>query len=150
MSLGTVQKYNQFPDLVLRSANRQWDDPAAGSAMFILATSTYTPSPAHSTAADLGANVITTGNGSPINVATPVQTLLANVTWFSSGGANFGNPVTITAKYLVCVQPVVAGNYAATAKLLWYVDLSSGGGSLVVSAGSFNILPPVNGWVDIT
>jgi hypothetical protein len=151
MALGTVENYNQMVDVLMSDANRNWDDATAGSNMFVLVTASYTPATTHTTGADLGANVITTGDGSPINVPSPAVNQLVAATWLNSGAADFGSAVTITAKYLICVQPVTAGTYASTAKLLWYVDLNVGAGlSLSSTAAEFRILVPANGWLDIT
>jgi hypothetical protein len=152
MAVGTVTKYNQFLDVIMGTADRQWDDGTAGSCMFVLVTSGYTPVATHTTAADLGANVITSGNGAPINVPSPAVNNTSGVTWLNSSNAAFGNPVTITAKYLVCIQPVTAATYATTAKLLWYVDLNTAGSGSSVSstADVFTVNTPASGWISIT
>jgi hypothetical protein len=151
MALGTVDNYNQMLDVLMSDVNRNWDDATAGSNMFVLATSAYTPVATHTTGADLGANVITSGDGAPINVPSPAVNQLVAATWLTSGNADFGSTVTITAKWLICVQPVTAGTYASTAKLLWYVDLNVGSGlSLSSTASEYRILVPTNGWLDIT
>lgn len=151
MALGTVDNYNQMASILLANANRDWDNATAGSNMFVLATSSYTPSASHTTGADLGANVITSGDGAPINVTAPSVTQVGSSAWLASGEANFGSAVTITAKYLICVQPVTAGTYASTAKLLWYVDLNVGAGlSLSSTSSEYRILQPTNGWIDFT
>jgi len=153
MAISAVTTYNQFEGLMLSTANRQWDDPTAGNIMYILASATYTPSVSDTTAAAIGANVIASGDGAPIAAAslavdattTPGSALL------KSADAAFGAAVTITAKYLVAVQPVTPGTYASTAKLLWYVDLDDTSTASTVSSttSTFSINQPAAGWVSI-
>jgi len=152
MAVGAVTRYTQIFDILLGNANRQWDNAAAGNIMFGLVTNGYTPSAAHTTAGDLYTNIITGGDGSPINATTTPVNVNAGVTWLTSGAAAFGNPVSITAKYLVCMQPVAAGTYASTAKLLWYVDLdtTSGSSSISSTASEFTVNTPTNGWLNLT
>jgi hypothetical protein len=151
MAIGTVTKYNQFLDVIMGTDNRQWDDVSAGSGMFVLVTNGYTPAATHTTAADLGVNVITSGDGAPINVASAAVNNSTGTTWLTSANASFGSPVTIIAKYLICVQPVVAGTYASTAKLLWYLDLDTTSSSTSVSStnSEFSVNVSANGWVSI-
>ena len=152
MAVGSVTKYTQIFDLMLGDAFRQWDNATAGNIMFGLVTNGYTPSAAHTTAGDLSTNIITVGDGLPIAATSLAVNVNAGVTWMTSADAAFGNPVSITAKYLVCMQPVTAGTYASTAKLLWYVDLdnSSGSASITSTASEFTVHVPTNGWISIT
>jgi hypothetical protein len=149
MAVGAVTKYTHLWDVLLGEANRQWDDATTGNIMFGLVTNGYTPSAAHTTAGDLSTNIITTGDGVPVNAASTAVNVSAGYTWITSGDAVFGDPVSITAKYLVCMQPVVAGTYASTAKLLWYVDLddTSGSTSITSTASEFTVHTPTNGWI---
>lgn len=151
MAVGTVTKYNQLLDVLMGDADRQWDDATAGSLMFVLVENGYTPDATHTTANDLGANVITAGDGAPINVGTPAVNNSTGTTWLDSADAAFGNPVTITAKYLVCIQPATAATYATTAKLLWYVDLDTTSTSTSLSStnSEFTVSAPANGWISI-
>lgn len=157
MAFGTITKFNQFESILIGDAGRQWDDATAGSCMFVLAKNTYTPDATHTTLANVGVadtDYITTGDGLPINLTNPVidDTTTAGSTYLDSDPANFGVSVTITAKYLMCVQPVVAGTSTTTDKLLWYVDLddASGTASLAAIASDFVINAPINGWVKFT
>lgn len=151
--IGTVAKFNGMEDTILGDADRQWDDATAGSLMFILVDNSYAFDATDVTAADL-TGVISAGDGAPINVTTPTidKTTTPGSTYLDSNDADWGTPVTITAKWLICVQPVTAGTYASTAKLLWALDLddTNGTASKVVAAGEFKYLAPVNGWVKFT
>jgi len=150
MAIGTVTKYNSLEKTIFDTANRQWNDATAGNIMFCLCTNAYTPSATHSTTANL-AGTITSGNGAPI-AATALaidNTTTAGTTYYDSADADFGSSVTITAKYLVCVQPVTANTFStSTSKLLWYVDLDTASGSASVSstASIFKINAPNLGW----
>jgi hypothetical protein len=98
--------------------------------------------------------LITSGDGAPI-AATGLaidSTTTAGTTYFDSADAAFGNPVTITAKYLVAVMPETAGTFSATtSKLLFYVDLNTTSASSTVSstADEFTVQAPANGWFKI-
>ena len=151
MSLGAVVKYNNLETNLFETSGRQWDDPVTGNLMFCLARATYTPNATHATTADVGSNLITSGDGSPINVPSPSVngTTTPGTTYYNSGSANFGSAVTIQAKYLICVQPVTAGTFnASTSKLLWYIDLNntSSGSEASSTASDFSIVPQTNGW----
>jgi hypothetical protein len=81
------------------------------------------------------------------------NTTTAGTTYYDSADANFGATVTITAKYLIAVQPVTAGTFSATtSKLLFYVDLDTSSGTAEVSsvASEFVIIAPANGWFKTT
>lgn len=153
MPVGQVKKYDGMEAILNKDANRQWDDATVGNCMFILATNTYTFDSADSTATDL-LGVITAGDGSPINVDNPSidENTVPGTTYIDSDAANFGASVTITAKFLICVQPVIAGTYAATARVVWCVDLdtSSGSASKTSTASDFSINTPTNGWIGST
>lgn len=155
MALGAVTKFNQMESVLLANADRQWDDATAGSCMFVLAKDTYTVAATHTTISNVGiadTDYIATGDGAPVAVATPTidATTTPGTTYLDSDPANFGSTVTITAKYLLCVQPVVAGTVASTSKLLWYVDLETLGGSKSSTSSDFLINQPANGWLDFT
>lgn len=150
MTVGTVTKYNSLEKTIAADANRQWDDATAGNMLFVLAGAGYTPSAAHALTSDL-TNVITSGDGAPI-AATGLaidNTTTAGTTYYDSADANFGAAVTITAKYLIAVQPATANTYnSSTGKLLFYVDLDNTNGSATVSstASDFIVYAPANGW----
>lgn len=153
MSIGSVQPYNQAFGILLGDAGRQWDDAAAGSLFFCLADENYTPSLAHTTTDDIGAALITEGDGAPIPVTNAAvdDTTEAGSTFLQTDHADFGTDVTIEAKYLICAQPVTANTFSATtSKLLWIVDLDDSTTSATVASNpDFAILQPVNGWIKL-
>lgn len=151
MAFGALVRYNKFPGISQEDNQYEWADSSAGAYMFGLVGASYTPDAAHITAADLGANLITTGDGSPINVTGRAVVYTSDgKCWFNSAAANFGSAVTITAKYIVCMMPVATGVHAGTSKLCWYMDMNVGAGLTVSSTSStFVINPPANGWFSI-
>lgn len=129
MAIGAVIKYNQLESILFGDAGRQWDNATAGSCMFCLADETYPPDITDTTTTDVGAALITAGDGAPVNVTTPAldKTTTPGTTYYDADPADFGDPVTIDAKYLICVQPVTAGTFSATtSKLVWFADLNVG------------------------
>ena len=154
MPVGAVTKYNQLEKRLFDTDSRQWNDSAPGSIMFCLVSNGYTPSATHSTTADLGANLLTTGDGAARIAATGLtvdSTTTPGTTYYGSNDITWGSSVTITAKYLVCVQPVTANTFnAATSRLLFYVDLNDTSGTTTVTATAepFSVLAPTNGWFE--
>jgi hypothetical protein len=111
--------------------------------VMVLVTSGYTPvTNTHATWADVSANEVSTGGGytaggqsvtASVSLSTGTVTFnLTAVTWSSA---------TITAKYAVLVRrgssSLVSGD-----KLLAYLDLNSGGGSVSSSSGNFTVSAP--------
>lgn len=146
MSVGQVQVYDQCFQRLTLDAGTQWDVAGSTSFAFVLALSSYTPSDAHTTVADLGTagvDWINSGDGSPIAIPTRSITMLSGATRFLAGNANFGSSVTITAKYLIAVEGDAAG-VLSTDELLWYQDLSQEGGSAQSSASDFVVQAPAN------
>ena len=157
MAVSPVTKYNQLESVLCGTGNRPWNDATAGSCMFILANSTYTPLVTHTTVANVGTagvNYIGSGDGAPMAVASPTidAATTPGTTMFKSADANFGASVTLNAKYLVCVQPVTAGVIASTSKLLWYTDLNTATASseAYASASEFKVNMPATGWFKTT
>lgn len=150
MAVGNVTKYNTL-DSLFDTANMQWNDATAGNIMFCLVTSSYTPVATHSTTSNLGANIIIAGDGAPVAATSVVldSATTPGRTYFDTANVAFGNPVTITAKYLVAVQPVTPGTFSATtSKLLFYVDLddTSPSSSASALASTFTVFAPATGW----
>lgn len=151
MTVGPVVLYNGATD-VLKTSSRQWDDATPGNIMFALVNHTYTPYATHATLANV-ASYITSGDGAPINATGLVMTTQSNgYLYCTSDPANFGSSVTITAKYLIAIQPVTAGAATTTSKLIFYVDLdtTSSGNNVSSSAAPFSVVPPVTGWFEVT
>lgn len=157
MAVGTVTPYNQLETVLFGTSGRQWDDATPGNIMFVLAKYTYTPAVTHATLADVGTagvGYITSGDGAPLSAESLAldAATTPGTTYYASNDADFGTSVTITAKYLLAVQPVSAGVIASTSKLLWYVDLDDNttSSSITTAATSFNVAMPTNGWFKTT
>lgn len=156
MPVGPVTKYNQLEKQLFDTANRQWNDAATGNIMFCLVSSGYTPAATHTTTADLGANLISAGDGATRVAATGLtvdNTTTPGTTYYDSNDVTWGASVTITAKYLVCVQPDTANTFSSTtSRLLFYVDLDTTDATSVayVSSDEFKVIAPVNGWFKTT
>lgn len=157
MAIGTVTKFNQFEDVLGGDAARQWDDATAGNIMFYLVKGTATPVATNTTIGDIGTygtDSITAGDGAPI-AATTLDidaTTTAGTAFYDSDDADFGASVTISAKWLVAVQPVTVNTPLTSDKVLWFVDLDDTNGTAEVSstASVFKIAPAVNGWIKST
>ena len=153
MAVGTVTKYNNTEANLFKDASRQWDNPTVGNIMFCLCGNSYVFDAADATTGDLS-GLITSGDGAPINATGLLidETLDPGKTYYQSDDANFGASVTITAKWMIAVQPVVAGTFdAATSKLIFAIDLNTASPTATISsAGSdFVILQPdtpFDGW----
>ena len=157
MAAGTVQLYDTAYETLFQDATRQWDDSTSGSIYWVLATSSYTPSDAHTTTTDVTNKV--GGDGAPIAATDLVITDTpgtANETYFQAGAGgtpgvvSFGTNVTITAQYLIAVQPTSAGSYSGTTdKLIFYVAIDTGG-DVSSTNGEFTINMPTSGWFKIS
>jgi len=155
MAIGNVILYDSAIKQISDTANRQWNDATAGNIMWCLCSAAYTPAFTHTTTNDLGASVITAGDGAPIAATTLAESnsVTPGSTYFDSDDVTFTLAGTITPKYLVCVQPTTADTFSATtSKLLFYVDLNtaSGASTQSMAAGTYTIYTPGNGWFKMT
>jgi len=149
MTVGATQLFDAAFDAVLSAnAGTQWDDATLDSFAFILVKSTHTPLDTDTTVADLGVagtDWIETGDGAPIESTTRVVTQTGADTFYDSADANYGASVTVTAKYLVCIK----GDkdlVLSTDKLIFWIDMETGGGSVSSTNSTFNLQAPTNGW----
>lgn len=151
MAISQVTMYNQSIGLLLGDPTKQWNDAGVGAFMFVICDKNYTPSPAHTVSFDL-AGVITAGDGAPVDVTGRIvdSATVPGTTAIKSNNADFGAVVTITGKYIVCVQPAVAGTFDGTNdKLVWYFDLddTSTVAEAVIIADEFIYTMPSAGWI---
>lgn len=154
MAIGNVVLYDSAIKQISDTANRQWNDATAGNVMWCLCSNAYTPAFTHTTTNNLGAGVITAGDGAPIAATSLAEdaATTAGSTYFDSADVTFTLSGAITPKYLVCVQPVTANTFSATtSKLLFYVDLDTTSSSATQSmaAGTYTIYVPGNGWFKV-
>lgn len=138
MSAGNFTLYNNAKLLLFNGGLNMAGDTITAA----LLTSSYTPSAAHSTWADVSATEVAAGgdyaqqalSGESVSGASGTVTV-------DSGDISFGTNVTITAKYLVLVKGT-AGSLTAASELIGYCDLNTGGGSVSSTAGGFAVNTP--------
>lgn len=123
------------------------------TARMILVTSAYTPvQSTHSTYADVSASEVAAGGGYSTYGKACVGTLsrsgqvvsldFPDQSWTSS---------TIIAKYAVIVEDADNdGTIASGDKLLGYVDLNTGGGSVQTTSASLDVTVNANGAYQVT
>lgn len=121
-------------------------DADAQAYRWALVLAAYTPAATHVTWSEVSANETVDGDYAQQNATGVSITQTAGTVTFDIGDVDFGNTVTITAKYLVLIQGTVAGG-AGTDRLVGYVDLNSGGGSVSSTSGNFDITINASGIV---
>jgi hypothetical protein len=106
----------------------------------VLVTQAHTPALTHSTYADISANITADANYAPAVVTGKTCVRTADKILWDCDNVSFGDPVTITAKYLYWVKRA-GGALTGTDQLIGYVDLNVGAG---LSGSSTNSLFRVN------
>lgn len=140
MAVGAAQLYNNALNYLM-DGTAPWESSALRAA---LVTSSYTPADTHDAWSSVSGNEVSAGGGysthgeaiasAAVSVDGSFNTVVdsAIVTW--------GSSTTITAKYFVVVEDADANAaLASTDKLIFYVDLSTGGGSVSSSSGTFSL-----------
>lgn len=139
MAAGDFTYYAKFLE---RLANKEIDlDSDTFKA--ILCTSSYTPDDeAHDDLADI-TNELAGGDYARVTLSSLAKTLTGKALKWTSAAANFGNPVTLTAKYLIIFDDTHASD-----ALVGFVDLNTGGGSASSTTGPFSVTPDGTlGWL---
>lgn len=149
MAVGAVQVYDGGLAKLLNDAEAQWDSSA--TFQFALLLTGYTPADTHALWSDVSANVCVDGDYGAQLVTSRTVSDSGNPIYLDSADAIFGPNVTISARYLVCVQTAsaVEGTLAGTDKLIFYQDLNTGGGNISSTNSNFTITAPTNGWLSI-
>lgn len=136
MAAGSFTLYDNGKELILDSTfnlNTGGDTIAA-----ILLLTGYTPSAAHDEYSDVSAQICIDGDyGNQTLGSQDITRSGGTVTW-DAANVSYGASVTITAKYIA----LVVGNPAslgATDKLIGYMDLDTGGGSVSSAAAVFQV-----------
>lgn len=137
MSAGNFTLYDNAKLLLLNGGLNMASDTLAA----VLLTSSYTPSAAHSTFADVSTDEVADADYDQQAVAGESVTGSGGTVTVDTGDISFGSAVTITAKYLVLVKGT-AGALTGTEKLIGYCDLNSGGGSVSSTAAGFSVNTP--------
>lgn len=147
MAAGSFQLYNTGKESLLTDNANQitW---ATDTVVAVLLGTGYTPDAAHSTYADISAQVITDGDYAPAVVSGKTSTLTADKILWDCDNISFGDPVTLTAKYVVLVKRA-AGALAGTDRLIGYGDLNVGAGLTASSTNSVFQVNTTNGLFDV-
>ena len=140
-----------------------WKNALAGNAVFstassefgcwVLLTSDYTP--------DKNVHATSTNLTNELSTATDYERQLVQGLTVTTGSTQhvvtvdcadvaFGDPITITAKYMVMVNSQSAGiNPIGTDPLIGYIDLNSGGNGVTATNGSFDVTINAGGLFDV-
>ena len=102
----------------------------------ILVTSSYTPSAAHDTYSDVSATECADADYTAQTLTATAFTLTAGTVKYDAADVTYGTAVSITAKYMILVKQAGAGLVAGD-KLVGYVDLDSGGGSVTSTSSDY-------------
>ena len=87
------------------------------------------------------------GDYSAQTVSGKTITLTSNKVRFDCADIDFGNSVTISARYLVLYKDT---GTPATSNLLWIADLNTGGGNVSSSSSDFYVQINANGIYEVT
>lgn len=102
----------------------------------LLCTSSYTPDrAAHTVIGDI-TNELSGGDYARVNLSSLSWSATGTAVKWTAGTVDFGNPVTLTAKYLV-----IFDNTHASDILAGYIDLNTDGGSVSSTTGPFEVAP---------
>jgi hypothetical protein len=113
---------------------------ASDTIVGVLVAAAHTPTLTHSTYADISANVIADAGYAPAVVTNKTSVRTADKILWDCDNISFGDPVTLTAKYMYLVKRA-GGSLTGTDQLIGYVDLNVGAG---LSASSTNSVFRIN------
>ncbi|MDN5937695.1 MAG: hypothetical protein L0H83_03450 [Salinisphaera sp.] len=143
MAVGNAQPYNSSQATLLKN---NWESAGFYA---VLLDNAYTPSDAHDTYSDVSANECTDTDYDQKDLTSEAITTTGADTYIDSADVSFGANVTISARYFAVLQGDAA-TPAATDELVFYVDLSTGGGNVSSTNATFSVLAPTNGWIKVT
>lgn len=144
MAAGSFQAYEQG----LLDICNQTVDFVSDTVKAMLLTSSYTPSAASDQYLDdISANECADGDYAQQTVGSKTIAIASNKVRFDCADIDFGNAVTITAKYLVLYLDT---GTPGTSTLLWYCDLDTGGGSPSSTADDFDVAINASGIYELT
>ena len=153
MPVGTPKIQNDALNALLATGTGiSWDDGGTNFA-FALLDENYSRDAADTDWGDVSADEVDTGSFPDYaQIACTGRSVVytGGAAQLHSDRADFGEDVTIDAKWLVCVKGS-AGSLAAGAKIIFVVDLDNTSGSAVysISNGDFAVRSHANGWIDI-
>lgn len=148
MAVGNFTLYNTGKESLLTD-NANQIDWANDTVVAVLLGAGYTPSAAHSTYADISANVIADAGYAPATVTGKTSVLSAGKILWDAADISFGTNVTLTAKYVVLVKRA-GGALAGTDRVIGYCDLDTTSSSSTVSSTNSTFqVNTTNGLFDI-
>lgn len=144
MSAGNFTAYQQG---LLEIANRDVDF-VGGTIKAMLLTSDYTPdAAADQYLDDISADECADGDYARQTISGKSISLVGGKVRFDCGDIDFGDTVSIVAKYLVLFRDT---GTPATSTLLWFCNLNTGGGSVSSTTADFEIAIHANGIYELT
>lgn len=96
---------------------------------------------------DVSADECVSADYAQITLASKTLAIAANKVRFDCADLDFGNAVTISARYLVIYKDT---GTPATSTLLFVQDLNTGGGNLASTSSDFDVAMSANGIYEIT
>jgi hypothetical protein len=142
MAVGTFTYYASFLNYLANGDVDLDTDEFIG----VLLASTYTPDrTGHSLLTDISAFELAGGDYARETLVSVTKTLTSVSLKWSTATADFGNPVTITAKYFA-----IFNNTHASKILVGYLDLNVGGPAVSSTTGPFSVAPDATlGWLTL-
>lgn len=117
---------------------------------WILVTASHTPNTATDiTYSNVSANECADGDYAAQDATGETCSQTTGTVTVDVGDVDFGNTVTITAKYLYLLRGTAVGK-TGTDRIVGYVDLNNGGGSVSSTSGNFDIAINASGIVTAT
>lgn len=132
MAVGTFQLYSTGKE-ALTADNANQINWASDTIVAVLAGVGYTPAITHSVYSDVSANIIADAGYAPAVLTGKTSTRTLDKILWDCADISFGDPVTLSAKWLVIVKRA-GGALAGTDQLIGYVDLNTATGSSVASS----------------
>jgi hypothetical protein len=136
MAAGSFVLYDSAKEAIIDSTFNL--ETAGDTIVAALVLSGYTPASTHSTWNDAVAQVVLDGDYAPQVVAGQAVTEAGGTVTFDANDVSFGDPVTITAKYIILIKRV-GGTLATSDPLIGYMNLDTGGGSVSSTNAQFQV-----------
>jgi hypothetical protein len=132
MAVGNFTLYNTGKEALLTD-NANQVDWANDTIVAVLLGNGYTPLLTHSTYADISAQITTSPDYNPVVVTSKTSARSGGTILWDCANISYGDPVTITAKYVVIVKRT-GGALTGTDQLIGYCDLDNTNGTATVSS----------------
>jgi hypothetical protein len=148
MAVGNYTLYNTGKEALLTDNANQitW---ASDTIVAVLLGNGYTPALTHSTYADISAHITTSPDYTPVVISGKTSARTGGTILWDCADVAYGNPVSITAKYIVFVKRA-GGSLTSTDQLIGYCDLDNTNGTATVSStNSVFTVNTTNGLFDV-